>query len=402
MQNIISSNMKSITNSKFQELGKITPFAANEQSFPDLGIQYHKVSPYINILGNVHNNSITFKLPAGAGFLYEASIGFLCTYVIDADDNVHAPIAMNMVRSIEWLSNGVPIVYKTGHAIYAQIKSWKEPTFQKFALRYAKMLVNNTEDVAAAGPGPFLTYLPLVESFLTHIEKSLLLNKIADLQLRVTFTSADESGLKTANGVTALTATLYCQTYMPKLSTYQEMVTADWSKTLPMEGINTYTEVAALVDATNAKYTLTVPFLVFKSHFMVRGIVPVNGFGIRNFRIKSFTFNLGGQVFTDKLLTSRLNSCAAKYGTGNTNVGANDALTFDNDVLTVDWGILCGRGANTGTAFFQELQGSNVEIEFDTVTTAANARLFVVHETYNVINYEPSSGGGILSISSNS
>lgn len=401
MQNVISSNQKSIVQSKFEELGSVIPFAANEASFPALGIQYNKISPYINVTGAVANNSITFKLPAGSGFMYEASVGFNCTYTIDATDNLDAPIGINMVRSIEWLSNGQPIVYKTGHAIWAQIKTWKEITFQKFALKYAKMLKPATEAIAVSGDTSFLTYLPLCDSFLTQVEKALLLNKIADLQLRITFNTTAESGLRTAGGITACTSTLYVQTYLPKLSVYQEMVTNDWSKRLLMESINSYTEVATLATATTTTYTLTCPFLVFKSHFVVRNVVAVSGKGIDDFRITSFTLNLGGTRFCDALPTSRMNSCASKYGTANSNVAAADAITYGNDILTIDWGVLAGRGANTGTAFLQELQGSNIDITFSTVTTAANARLFVIHETFNTLAFDPSVGGGILNLDAN-
>lgn len=398
MQSVISSNQKSITETKMEESSNgFVPFYANEPTFPALGIQYQSINPYINITGAPANNSVTFKLPAGAGFLYEASVGFVCTYTIDATDNVNAPIGINMIRSIEWLSNGQPIVYKTGHAIWAQVLTWKEPQFQQFMLKYSKMLKPATEKIAAAADTSFLTYLPLMDSFLTQVEKALLLNKINDLQLRITFNSTAESGLITAGGITAVTNTLYVQTYMPKLSVYQEMVTQDWSKKLVMQSVNTYTEVAPLSAVTSTSYTLTCPFLAFKSHFAVKSVVAVASVGVQQYDINSFTMNLNGVTFTNAMPTSRMNSCASKYGTSNTSVAGADAVTFANDILTVDWGVLCGRSQNSGTAFLQELQGSNISITFDTVTTAANARLFVVHEVFNSLAYE----NNILYIESN-
>lgn len=412
MQSLISANQKSITETKMVESSNgYVPFYANEPSFPELGIQFQKISPYITATVP-HNNSITFKLPAGAGFLYDASMGFQCTYTIAADDAVNAPIGINMIRSIEWLSNGQPIVYKTGSAIWAQTVKWTDIPYQQHVLRYAKMLVPATEAVAAATNTSFLTYCPLSESFLTQVEKSLLLSKIADLQLRVTFNSIAECGLRTGGGITAITPTLYVQTYQPKLSVMQEMLTNDWSKRLVMQSVNTYTEVSPLVTGTAAtvtstRYTLTVPFLVFKSHFFIRGITAVADVGLAHVKLNNISMNLNGTTFLDAMPLSRMNTCAAKNSTCVVNVGTPATaaqLQYGDEILTIDWGVLCGRGQNSGTAFFQELQGTNVTVTYPDVgdqVAAANYRLYVVHETYQTLAYEPSSGGGVLSIDSN-
>lgn len=394
MQSIISANQKSITESKMTEVGAYVPFYGSEPSFQPLGTQYAKISPYITA-AVPHGNSITFKLPAGAGFLYEASLGFNCTYTIDANDAVNAPIGMNMVRSVEWLSNGQPISYKTGHAIWARMKTNNSPTFQRFVSKYSKMLNPTTERVGAATNTSFLTYCPLPESFLMEVEKALLLNKITDLQLRITFNTAAESGL--INSITAFTPTLYVQTYMPQLSVYQEMVSQDWSKRLVMQATNTYTEVATLSSTTAASYTLTCPFLVYKTHIFVRGITATNGTGVAKFDITALTMNLNGITFLDNMPTSRLISNAAKYGVSNDLVASGDALTFDDDIITLDWGVLCKRTQNTGTVFLQELQGSNLTCTISDVGTAANFRLFIVHEYFNTLAFD----SGVLSIDAN-
>lgn len=412
MQSLISANQKSVTETKMVDSSNgYVPFYGNEPSLPELGIQFQKISPYIATTVP-HNSSITFKLPPGSGFMYDASLGFTCEYTIAADDAVNAPIGINMIRSIEWLSNGQPIVYKTGHAIWAQITKWTNIPYQQHTFRYAKMLVPATEIVAAAGQATFLTYCPLFESFLTQVEKSLLLSKIADLQLRVTFNSVAECGLRTPAGITTIAPVLYVQTYQPKLSVMQEMLTNDWSKRLVMQAVNTYTEVSALVSGnaaavTSTRYTLTVPFLVFKSHFFIRGITATATTGLANVRINNITMNLNGTTFLDSMPNSRMASCAAKNNTANVNVGTPASLAqleYGTDIVTLDWGVLCGRGQNSGTAFFQELQGTSVTVNYTDVgdqTAAAGFRLYVVHEYFNTLAYEPSSGGGTLSVDSN-
>jgi len=396
MQSLISASQKSVTESKMIEQGSYTPFYANEPTFKNLGTQYQKISPYITA-SVPHNNSITFKLPAGAGFLMEASLGFLCTYTIDATDSLDNSIGVNMVRSLEWLSNGQPIVYKTGTALWAQLKTWEYSSFQKFALRYAQMLNPTTEGSAAAADTSFLTYCPLPESFLTMTEKNLLLNKINDLQLRVTFNSIAECGLRTSAGITAFTPTLYVQTWMPELSVYQEMVLADWSKKLPMQAVNTYTEVGTLATTTTASYTFTVPFPVFKTHIFVRSVVAISGQGLNQYDISNITMNLNGVQFLDSFPTSRTRSHAAKMGICNDDVNTSSDIVYGNDFITLDWGVLCKRQQNSGVYFGQELKSTNISVTFATVGTASNARLYVVHEYFNNLAFE----NGIIMVENN-
>jgi len=396
MQSLISANQKSVTEAKMVEAGTYVPFYGNEATYPKLGVQFQKISPYITA-AVPHNNSITFKLPAGAGFLYEASLGFLCTYTIAGDDAIARPIGMNMIRSLEWLSNGQPISYTTGNALWAKMKTVNNASFQKFSFRYAAMLVPVTEEHAAAADTTFQTYCPLPESFLMEIEKALLLNKINDLQLRVTFNSVAECGLRTGGGITAFTPTLFVQTYMPELSVYQQMVESDWSKRLVMQATNTYTEVGTLATVTSANYTITCPFLVYKTHIYIRSVIAVANEGLDKGNITSLTMNLNGVTFLDAMPTSRLISHASKCGVNNDEVTAADALEFAEDHITIDWGILCKRSQNSGTAFFQELKGTNLAATFTAVGATANYRLYVVHEYFNNIAYD----NGILSIDSN-
>lgn len=398
MQSLISANAKSITQSKFEESGSYMPLYANEPTYPSLGIQYQKVSPYITVGTNPHDKSITFKLPAGAGFLYEASLGLTCAYAKANTETNVSPIGINLIRSVEWLSNGQTISYKTGNAILAMIKTWKDPSYQKFALRNARMLDTATEAVLTteSTATSFTTYCPLPESFLAESEKCLLLNKINDLQLRITFNTAAQAGLLANIGT--FTPFLYVQTYMPKLSVYQQMVEADWSKRLVMEAMNTYTEVVPLAVGTSTTYKITCPFLVFKTHMFIKSSVATEATGGNAAkRINALTLNVNGTTFCDAMPLSRLNSCSSKHGTSceTVNYADSEVVMFDEGHLTVDWGVLCGRGQNTGTAFLQELQGSNLKITH--ATTAITDSLYIVHEYFNCVAYD----NGVLSIDSN-
>lgn len=394
-QSLISAAQKSVTQTKMSGEKPYIPFYGNLPNYAELGTQRHAIPAWLGLPGAPDGNSMTFKFPAGNGLLYEASLGFVCTYTIQAGDILTAPIGFNMIRSIEILSNGQPVVFRTGVAMLAAIKTWKDPQMQVFALKYAKMLKETNELISVAGDTSFLTYLPLLESFLTMAEKAILLNVVTDLQIRVTFNTAAESGL--VNGITAIRGTLYCETYSPKLSVMQEIVTNDWSKRLEMEWTNSYTEVSPLGTNTSTTYSITCPFLVYKTHFIIRRVSGAT-YGAPLYKINDITLNLNGTNYVSGLKKSRLISNGAKYGTSSLTL----AVAQDDEVMTIDYGILTGRQQNTGSAFMQELQGTSVTLNYDTVGTAGESRLFVVHETFNNVAFIPGSGSlGHLEISSN-
>ena len=144
----------------------------------------------------------------------------------------------------------------------------KNEAHKTHSTRYSKMLNPTTEKVAAAVDASFLTYLPLLDSFLSKPEKALLLDNIKNLQLRITFDTQEQSGL--TNPITAIqTAYMDCWTWKPKLSIFNEMVQKNWSQPFVFQAVNTYPEVFNLNTATTSTVTLNCPFLAFKSHIGV-------------------------------------------------------------------------------------------------------------------------------------
>jgi hypothetical protein len=274
----------------------------------------------------------------------------------------------------------------------AAVKTWKDPQFQSFALKYAAILDPTTEG-AAGNVASFTTYLPLLESFLTMPEKAILLNVVTDLQLRVTFNTQIEAGL--SQPLTAVTSTLYCQTYSPKLSVLQEVIVNDWTRKLVMEWSNTYTEVAPLTTTTSTNYTLTVPFLVYKTHFIVKNTAGAAGAPM--VKVNNISMILNGVPYITALKKSRLVSNAAKYGTSSLTM----ASAQDDEICTIDWGVLTGRNQNSGTAFMQELVGTSVTLTHATAATADH-KLFVVHEFFNTVAFVPGNGSlGHLMVDAN-
>lgn len=94
MQNIISANQKSRTQAEATKDAMI-PYYTASKVLPDLGIQFQKVNPYITFAGAAAGNSMTFKFPSGSGFLYEASLGFVCTCTLVAADTA-GPLGLDI------------------------------------------------------------------------------------------------------------------------------------------------------------------------------------------------------------------------------------------------------------------------------------------------------------------
>lgn len=397
MQTIISGNTKSRTEQIMVSSGEVIPFYSAPKSMPELGIQFQKISPYITFNGTAANNSMTWKLPPGSGFLYEGSIGITATCTVVTAD-LATPFGLNCVRLLEWIANGQPIVSMTGYALKAIVKTLPIPE-QEFIYRYAMPLDPGgvgAENIAANGDTTILFYIPLITTFLSETQKCLLLNATGDLQLRLTFATQAEAGL--TNPIDSVSSSeLFLQTYMPKLSVYNEMVQNDWSKQLVMEMFNTYTEVGTLKDFTTASYTITCPYLVYRTHLFVQNISGIVGSPFYN--ITNLSMNLGGIQFIDNYKKSRLLSRKSRSGVGSRIVTDGTNVLQDNkSIVTIDWGVESTRHKNTGTVFFQELRGTNVSVTFDPVGTItadlSKAQLFVVHEYFQAVSFTPGSGGG--------
>lgn len=399
MQNLINANQKSTTQQIFNDIGTVIPYYKESPSYPPLGIQFHVQYPTIPVTGSIATKSCLIDMVSGGGFLYDVSISMLCTCTVTtADLDIENYPGINLINYMQWESNGKILVYKTKNSIMTQIKQNKNEAYKLHTLRYAQILNKDTELKLAAGAGEFLTYLSVWESFLTKPEKALLIDNLKDLKLRITFDSVEKSGM--TNSVESAKIAMLCQTYMPKLSVYNEMKVNNWSKSFLMEMINCDEEVFPLSEATTSTIQVNTSFLVAKTHISLRAINATPGVGLPYGKINTIKFVLNGSILLDgTILPSRLSSCAARYA--NSHVTVNDrAVSYEkDDIITIDWGVLCGRDMNSGTAFFQELRGSKITLTYSTVTTG-DYNIFLNHEYWQGVTYNPGNGGGSLTIES--
>lgn len=409
-QALISASEKSVTLSKMVSMNKTVPFYQPSPAMDAGGILFTKVNPSIPVVGAIADQSITWTIPS-AGYMIDASFGFNCTIATGAGNVNGQLVAFDMVRNFEIISNGVPIINKSGVALKCQAFSLRDPAAQAFILRHATFLDTDTEEpkdlaaTALANGGEFLTYLPCIETFLSATEKALLLNKCR-LEVRITFNSTAATGVAGALSLVASGAVMYIKSHMPKLSTYNELVTNDWSKQFTMDMVNCYVETVPLIAATSLTgYQITCPYPAIKTHFIVQRTSGAT-LGALNYKINTISLNIGGVKFLDNMKTSRVISNDAKYGMSklrlSTVTASYGALSYRNDVLTIDWGLTGSRGGEYGINFWAENQGSTVDLLFASVGTAAECNVFIVHEYLQLVDWVPGSGGrGFLQVTSN-
>lgn len=439
MQNLINASQKSATQQLYNDIGTIIPYYKENPAMSPLGTQFHNQSPTIQVNGSIANKSTLIDLPAGSGFLYEMSVSCLCTGVLAAGDlAVGVYPGMNIVRALQFESGGKIFVYKTKNALFSQFKQEQNETLKLFSFAHARALNPTTELSAAAGDTSYLTYIPFTESFLTKPEKQLLLDNMKDLKLRIFFDTTEASGLSAE--VSTIQCSIVAQSYAPKMSVFTEMKLKDWSKNFVMEMVNTDEEVWPLTGPTTTTLNINTSFLVSKSHLFIRKNTnaatttnAVSRYGLPLWRVESVIFKLNGQTFLDgSIKPSRLGAAAARYGNTSLEIGSNftataagapsadpnsaptvlstpasSGITYSNDMITFDWGILCGRNMNSGTAYFNELRGSSIVITYSSLglgTPPAYDYLkfsaYLEHEYLQGVEYAVGSGGngGILSV----
>lgn len=428
-QALISASEKSVTLSKMVSMNKTVPFYQPTPAMDAGGILFTKVTPSIGINnGNpIADQTITWTLPS-AGFMIDASFGFKCRLATVGDAATTHLIGFNMIRQFQVISNGVPVITKTGVGLKMMTSTLRDAGAQTFIRRHATFLnaVNEIPQVPADGTTDWLTYLPCIETFLTETEKVHLLNK-EKLEFAVTFSSNAAAGVL-GNITFSAAPILYLKTFMPKLSLYNEMVTQDWSKQFTMNMINNYVEPVPLTTNTTVTgYQITCPYPATKTHFVVQRVVttglsndatPVEvgaavG-GAPTLKINQITMNIGGLKFLDEYKTSRVisNECKhgmSKFGLAAVGTGGVQAVQYSDDILTIDWGLTGSRSSVSGINFWAENQGSTVDLVFESAGGAfanqankAHYQLFIVHEFIQLVDWVPGSGGrGFLQVTSN-
>jgi hypothetical protein len=403
---LVNANLQSEVLKKMYAQDGVIPMAKPIATAPPMGIAFNKLPPYIAIGSAVPiaNNSMTIK-ETNSGMLFYSSYGFVYNYTVAVGDIAQAPVAFNVLRSMEVLSNGNLIVYKTGEALLAQVKKMKDIDRQTRILRDASMLNPLTEKIVvpADTPATFLTYLPDLQTFLDDEEQQLYLSVIGDIQVRFTFHDNVRSGLTNAiSGVAS--AFKYSNTWTSAPAVMDKIREKDWSERKSRMIMNTDTEQVALDTVTTVVgHVFTTSFMVESSTFMIKQTTGTAGCPL--FRINTInSLKINGQELLNDYKASRIRDVGSKMGQKSFDTtGVDGAITMKEGVLTINWKAFAEL---SGGAFFQQLRGSSISLTFDTVTTSTDAHLFICHDYLQMVDYVPdgnsSGSNGYLIVSQSS
>lgn len=432
MNIILNSNKTSLVQNTLTKESSQSLSYATEDSFPNVSKKISAVNPYITFSSGTipDNNQITFNIPRNQ-IWYNGRLKFTYTYNLSTAE-ISNPIALNIIRQVDFLCNGQPFASYTGEA-YKAIVMNSPPMFQEYTYRYAVPLQPGNEMTAQAGANQsWVSYLPLFGSWFSSIEKALNTSEIEQIQVVVTFKDYASSGLSAS--ITSLSAILYTWKYMPAPEVYSKMVVKDFSSDLLMECTNTFTERFPITGAGTAalapyQVTSTVFYPVFKTHVFIAKTDNLNGnLGCPIANIDSLSIDVGGENVFSSLSKSTIDYEQALHGMANTNLvyptaatgaGSTNAIVINNtQIITIDWSLLCGRNFNSGLASMANLNKPIYSI-YSTYTpnvavtasnygpplvgtgadTWSNYSVFLVHEYFCVLSCD--SNSRIISVRAN-
>lgn len=388
--------------------GTYVPYYKDPPSYAPVGIQYQVVDPSIAITGAPANKSVLLQVPPGSGFWIDSRLKFTYGTGAIVAAEINALASVHNIRDFSIEVSGQPIVYKTKRDILQNISDLEDEGLKSHIYRYAQMLDPTTEKVATAGGAQtVVSYLPMLESFFTKPERQLLLNAVNDVYIRINFDSTEASGL--ANALTSMEVRMETWTYMPQLSTFNEIVEKNWSQKFMFQMSNCHSEQFPLTstELTTKTFTLGCPFYVNKMYIDLQqnNNDVVNGsLGLPYHDIQSITVNIGGLPFFSSVKPSALQYYAAKAGKSSVKVVSNTSISYsDTGRIIINWDVLRKRYMDTGGVFLQSLKGTTVTITYGALT-AAQAVLHTAYVGYNYfqgVEYEPSLGGGNLKVMTN-
>lgn len=400
MQVTLNSNSASLVQNTLTKNGSNVQSLAysTNTSFPNVSKKCSVVSPYISFTGAPDNNSDTFNVPR-SNMWYLGRLQFKATNTLATGDQT-AYVGLNIIRSIDLVCNGQPVMTMSGEALKAIVMN-SSGEFQDFTYRYALPLVQATEVPAAIADTTWTSYVPLFGSWFTAPEKALDCSKLEQLQLVVTYKTRAESGL--TNGITALSAKLHTYKYLPDSETYNKMVVQNMQNPL-LECFNTITERQQMITSisTTQVFTSNIFYPVYKTHVFIAkqgtaGTAPA-AIGCPYVNIESLSLDIGGENYYTDFTKSMINYEQAIFGFGNRLTTSATAISRNaSQIITIDWSLLGDRKSNSGLASMANLNRPQYTIKTPNATLIGGGDavgdywLYVVHEYWNILEIDPAS-----------
>ncbi|KAH9259643.1 hypothetical protein BASA81_002065 [Batrachochytrium salamandrivorans] len=414
MQVVLNANKASLVQNTLIKDGVQDLSYSTGTSFPIVSKSNSAVPPTTSFTGAPDNNSHSFNIPK-SNFNYLGRLKFSADATFIEDES-YTFSALNLIRNVQFKSNGQPILSMDGEAFKALIMNSPAP-FQINAFRYAQALEPTDEEPIPgdAGTHKIVTYVPLLASWYQSIEKALNTSKLGQIDIQVTYKTYSESGLTAplANFI----AKFECYKYAPDPETYNKMVLKDFSKPIIMECFNTHTErfqvTLSATQATEFQFASGVLYNVYKSHLFVAkvgtnggtdGGDPVVSPGCPQLQINSISLEVGGDTYLNNYTRSMVNYEQAvrgfsslviepsidEAGGDDGNVRGSKVSFNENQAYVVEWSLGCHRDYNTGLASMANLNKPAYTIKLPKVNAGEENTywVYLVHEYWNILEVQ--------------
>jgi hypothetical protein len=392
---ILSSNESSvILNSLNERKTKDLSYSVGE-SYPILAKQYRELqpnntSPVISggeIVFNINKSMLLRDLQIKTSFT-------TTTTSLAAGTN----IGLTMYEWIQLRTNNKTILTMSDAYIWARTQQCGESK-QNAIFRRSLPLIPTTE-VPTAGTGlSLVTYTPVFCSFFENVASSFDLNFYEQLSLACKVNTSARGGF--IGDMASVTATLWVWTYRldAKADAMLKAKNQSIAKPLTMLCYNTYTESQVCTSTTQNSMRLNVTYPVFNTYIMIRTSTAV---APTQFKIDSFEFSLGGTKLLEAVpyLVANWESCSA--GASSLQTTSITATTYDDSkAICINWGIEpWNRVSNSGAVSFAQINYPSITLNTQTLGTAANYTIYVVHEYWQVLQLDATNGSVNIAVSS--
>lgn len=328
------------------------------------------------------------------------------TTTIDAAVNYPG---LNMFEWIQLRTNNKVILTLSGE--YLQARTEHSPEHIKNAIYRRAMCLTATTEVldTDSTTGGSVCYTPVFSSFFEDVRNAFDLNFYEQLSLNCKFNTTVKAGFVPTT-LTLGTSTLWAWTYRPD-DKYYDLLRAknqNPSKPLNMLCYNTFTERQTCTSTTTNTMRLNVNYPVVRTYVMVRPTVAsLKG---QCFKIDSVEFLVGGTKLLESVPYCVANWESSKHGasgmkllTIGSNNGVLTAGTYgydDSRCVMFDWSLKPhDRLSCSGAISFSQINYPQITVNTQSLTTASNYEIVVIHEYLNIVSCDSSNGSVNISVS---
>lgn len=399
MDLILESNRSSVILSSLAKADVVDTSYFIEDSYPLLAKTYRKSAPTnpSTISAVVMNNQeISFNLNKSM-LLRDALIKTSFTTTTTSMGAIYPGI--KMFDTIQIKTNNKVLFNITD----VGIKSWYEQQnggVLSFLTRAALPLTDVTEVLNATSTAATHCYTYLPCSFFDSVRNNLDLNFYEQVTVTCRFSTPARAGFPTT--VTLSNCDIWTWLWRPDDKYYDMLRSKNQNPSKPLNMLtwNTFTERYICTGLTQNTMRLNCNYPVFKT--VIRLNPVTTALAGSEMKIDSFSFTVGGtEVITS---AQKLVADLEKTRKGAASMICSSATALvrdDKQGVTIDWGMDPHDWTyNSGAVSFSQLNYPQFVVNHQTLTTAADYELSVVHFYFNVLTLDSTNGSIIISTSS--